>query len=187
MYIKRQHPAGAAGRTSDPGGPSSEHHPLRSPGDENEGLIGAQDAGGAQVGAMSHPLDVIHKFTPKAGQGLPQNKSSHCVGNPRGQKKQKIGQGHVGENRVCRSLLVAKQDWRDVAGEKDGIGQRPNSYLCQICGFQGCLAYGSQGIFVKRHGEDFGVAWSRQETLQETPAVFLRNSQWTRIPTFYFS
>lgn len=71
---------------------------------------------------------------------------------------------------------MAEQDWRDVVEQKDDIGQRPNSYLCQICGFQGYLAYGSQGISLKRHGQDFGVAWSRQETLHtEIPAVFLCN------------
>ena len=82
----------------------------------------------------------------------------------------------MAENGVWTSLLVAEQDWRDVVEQKDDIGQTPNSYLCQIRGFQGCLDYGCQGISVKRHGEDFGVAWRRQETLQtETPAVFLRN------------
>ena len=87
MYIKRQHPAGAAGRTSDPGGPSSEHHPLRSPGGESEGLIGAQDAGGAQGSAASHSLYIIHKLTLKAGQGLPQNKNCHCVGECQGKEE----------------------------------------------------------------------------------------------------
>ena len=91
MHYETEHPAGAAGRTNDLGGPSSEHHPLRSPGGECEGLIGAQDAGGAQGGAASHPLYVIHKLTPEAGEGVSQNKSCHYMGNPRGQKKQKIG------------------------------------------------------------------------------------------------
>ena len=79
------------GRTNDLGGSSSEHHPLLSPGGESEGLIGAQDAGGAQGGAASHPLYVIHKLTPKTGQGVSQNKTCHYMRDPRGQKKQKIG------------------------------------------------------------------------------------------------
>ena len=76
------------------------------------------------------------------------------MGNSRGQKKQKIGYGYAGKNCGCGSPVVAKQDWRDVVKEKDDIGHRPNSYLYKIRGFQGCLACGSQGIFVKRHGED---------------------------------
>ena len=71
IHEETEHPADPAGRTSDPGGPSSEHHPLHPPGGESEGLISAQDAGGAQGGAASHPLYVIHKLTPKTGQGLP--------------------------------------------------------------------------------------------------------------------
>ena len=70
VHQETEHPAGAAGRTNDLGGPSSEHHPLRSPGDESEGLIGAQDTGGAQGGAASHSVYVIYKFTPRTGQGL---------------------------------------------------------------------------------------------------------------------
>ena len=54
VHQETEHPAGAAGRTNDLGGPSSEHHPLCSPGGESERLIGAQDAGGAQGGAVSH-------------------------------------------------------------------------------------------------------------------------------------
>ena len=53
-HSETEHPAGAAGRTSDLGGPSSEHHPLCSPRGESEGLIGSQDTGGAQGGAESH-------------------------------------------------------------------------------------------------------------------------------------
>ena len=86
------------GRTNDLGGSSSEHHPLLSPGGESEGLIGAQDAGGAQGGAANHPLYVIHKLTPKTGQGLPQNKNCHYMGNPREENNQEIGQHQVCEN-----------------------------------------------------------------------------------------
>ena len=57
------------------------------------------------------------------------------MGNSRGQKKQKIGQGHLGENHVCWSPLVAKQDWRDAAGEKDGIAQSSSHHLEQKMAF----------------------------------------------------
>ena len=67
-------------------------------------------------------------------------------------------------------------DWRDVLEEKDDIDQGPYHHLYKICDLESSLTCGSQGIFVKRHGEDFGAAWSRQETLQrEIPAVFLCN------------
>ena len=106
-------------------------HPTHSVGGESEGLIGAQDTGGAQVGATSHPLDVIHKLTPKAGQGLPQNKSSHCVWNPSGEKNQGIGHGQVGDSRLRGSLSVAKQDWGDITEEEDDVGQSPGPNLEQ--------------------------------------------------------
>ena len=53
----------------------------------SEGLIGAQDAGGAQGSAASHSLYIIHKLTLKAGQGLPQNKNCHCVGECQGKEE----------------------------------------------------------------------------------------------------
>ena len=82
----------------------------------------------------------------------------------------------MGENGVWRPRAVGKQAWSDVVEQEDGVAQSPNPHLCQVRGLQRGLAYGSQGLSVKRHGEDFGVARSRQETLQiETPAVFLRS------------
>ena len=92
------------GRTNDLGGPSSEHHPLCSPGGESEGLIGAQDAGGAQGSAPSHSLYVIHKLTQETVQGLPQNKNCHYTGNPREENNQEIGQRQVCENHICNSF-----------------------------------------------------------------------------------
>ena len=107
---------------------------------------------------------------------------SHGRGNPRGENNQKIGHNHVGENHICGSHLAAKQDRRDVVKQKDDIGHRSNSYLYKIRGFQGCLACGSQGIFVKRHGEDARVSWNRKEAvLMMTSAVFLQNQHWKRI------
>ena len=85
------------------------------------------------------------------------------MGNPRGEKNQEIGQGHVGENRVCGSLLVSKQDWKDVLEEKDDIDQGPNSHLCKIRDFQSSLTCGSQGIFVKKHGEDVKSVLEQKE------------------------
>ena len=80
------------GRTNELGGPSSEHHPLRSPGGESKGLIGAQDIGGAQGSAPSHSLYVIHKLTQETVQGLSQNKNCHYTWNPREENNQEIGQ-----------------------------------------------------------------------------------------------
>ena len=157
MHYETEHPAGAAGRTNDLGGPSSEHQPLHSPGGETEGLIGAQDAGGAQGGAASHPLYVIHKLTPKAVQGVPQNKNCHCVGNPREENNQEIGQRQVCENHICASLFLAKQDWRDAVEEKDDITQSPNHHLEQKDSFQKHLPWVSLSISVNRHGEDVSV------------------------------
>ena len=163
MHYETEHPAGAAGRTNDLGGPSSEHHPLRSPGGECEGLIGAQDAGGAQGGAASLPLYVIHKLTPETRQGLPRKRSCHCVGNARRQKNQEIGHRHVGVNHVCGFLALPNQDWRDAVEEKDDIDQGPNSHLCKIRDFQSSLTCGSQGIFVKKHGEDVKSVLEQKE------------------------
>lgn len=50
-------------------GSSSELHPVYSHGDECEELVGAQDTGGAQGGAVSHSVIVTEKLTPKTGQG----------------------------------------------------------------------------------------------------------------------
>ena len=86
------------GRTNDLGSSSPEHHPLLSPGDDSEGLIGAQDAGGAQGSAISHSLYVIHNLTPETVQGVPQNKNCDYMGNPREENNQEIGQRQVCEN-----------------------------------------------------------------------------------------
>ena len=80
------------GRTNELGGPSSQHRPLRSPGGESKGLIGAQDIGGVQGSAPSHSLYVIDKLTQETVQGLSQNKNCHYTWNPREENNQEIGQ-----------------------------------------------------------------------------------------------
>ena len=85
------------------------------------------------------------------------------MGKPRGEKNQEIGQGHVGENSVCGSLLVSKQDWRDVLEEKDDIDQGPYHHLYKICDLESSLTCGSQGIFVKKHGEDVKSVLEQKE------------------------
>ena len=112
---------------------------------------------------MSHSLCIMHNFTLKTGQGIPWNNSCHCVGNPRGQKNQEMGHCHVGMNHVCGSLAVAKQDWRDAVEEKDDIDQGPYHYLYKTCDFQSSLTCGSQGIFVKKHGEDVKSVLEQKE------------------------
>lgn len=99
MHEETGHPADATGRNNDLGGSSLEHRPLHSPADKCEELIGAQDTGGA-----SHPVYIIDKFTPKTGQGVPQNKSSRHVGN------QGVGHRHVDENHVFGPQLVSKKE-----------------------------------------------------------------------------
>ena len=80
------------------------------------------------------------------------------MGNPRGEKNQEVGHGQMWQNHLCGSLLVAQQDWRDAAREKDGIAQSPNHHLEQKDGFHSRLPCVSQGFFVNRHGEDVRVA-----------------------------
>lgn len=75
------------------------------------------------------------------------------MGNARGQKNQEIGHSHVGMNHVCGSLALANQDWRDAVEEKDDIDQGPYHHLYKICDLESSLTCGSQGIFVKKHGE----------------------------------
>ena len=85
------------------------------------------------------------------------------MGNARGQKNQEIGHCHVGMNHVCGSLAVANQDWRDAVEEKDDIDQGPYHHLYKICDFQSSLTCGSQGIFVKNHGEDVKSVLEQKE------------------------
>ncbi|ELK09150.1 hypothetical protein PAL_GLEAN10003034 [Pteropus alecto] len=51
-------------------GGSSELHPVYSHENECEELVGTQDTGGAQGGAVSHPVIVTDKLTPKTGLGV---------------------------------------------------------------------------------------------------------------------
>ena len=46
---------------------------------------------------------------------------------------------------------------------KDDIDQGPKSHLCKIRDFQSSLTCGSQGIFVKKHGEDVKSVLEQKE------------------------
>ena len=103
------------------------------------------------------------------------------MGNPRGEKNQEVGHGQMWQNYLCRSPLVAKEDWRDVAGEKDGVAQSPSHRLEQKDGFHSRLPCVSQGTFVKRHAEDVRVAWRGKGAVWvSTYAVFSQNQHWER-------
>ena len=109
------------------------------------------------------------------------------MGNARREESQEVGQGQMWQNHQCGSLLVAQQDWRDAAGEKDGIAQSANHHLEQKDGFHSRLPCVSQGIFVKRHGEDVRVARSgKAAELVSTSGGVSQNQHWERIP-FSFS
>ena len=85
------------------------------------------------------------------------------MGNARGQKNQEIGNRHVGMNHVCGSLALANQDWRDAVEEKDDIDQGPYHHLYKIRDLESSLTCGSQGVFVKKHGEDVKSVLEQKE------------------------
>ena len=110
------------------------------------------------------------------------------MGNSRAEDNQEIGHGHVCKNHVCGSLLVARQDWIDAVEEKDDVTQRLNHHLWQKDGFHSHLLLVSQGIFVKRPGEDFRGSWGRKEAVPlMTSAVSVHNQHCKGTPTLFFS